>query len=439
MSAIVGESLFFEAARVLRGNSPISYYQFKALDALIEIVALHDRVALFAGEETDSAYLSSFDWLINSIHEKSDFKIDIITPKHRGEYITSEVMRRFNEVSDAIYPHPLGITSDELFGKQKKDRTAEDMSERIEQIFNRDYPNVDWKKFGTDIYEVWQRNANSSELLYFFRAHLLQAMAEIKGLTPIYENQRLIASIAQRKSRQENRIGTLPYDIYTMANKLFTLACESLRGVNTDYPKKSILMIATVGAATSRDTILDSMVNIRRELKEYRQHYGRAEEILKNQDASLSDRSEIQQSLTASANKIWFPVISSLGQRHTAGAVKRIVKGVFEKYGVGEVKYEHSDKFDSANPSGSSEDTSTYATPSLLGVGVAIGKTLYDVSKDSKLQNPNKPLLDVLLKAINMKDVNTKFSALFPVRDFRYRTYKLVDSLLAEEEREVTQ
>lgn len=439
MSAIVGESLFYEAARVLHGSSSISYYQYKALDALAEIICLHDRVALFAGEETDSNYLKSFDWLINLIHEKCDFKIDVISPKHREEYITSEVMRRFGEITNAIYPHPLGIISDELFGKQKKDRTAEDMSERIEQLFNRDFPKFDYKKFGVDIYEVWQRNANSSELLYFFRGHLLQAIAEIRGLTPIYENQRLIAAIAQRKSRQETTVGTLPYEIYKMANNLFVHACETLRQWNTEYPKKSILMIAVAGAVSERDEILDSIVAIRRELEEYRKHYGKAEETLKDFDASLFDRSEIQQSLALSAREIWLPVISSLGRNHTDGTLKKIAKGVFEKYGVGELKYEHSEKLEHGKQSASSEDSSKYSTPSLLGIGAAIAKTLYDVRQDAKLVNPNKPLLDVLLKAINMKEVNTKLSTLLPVRDFRYRTPKLVDSLLVEEQMEVAQ
>jgi hypothetical protein len=186
-------------------------------------------------------------------------------------------------------------------------------------------------------------------------------------------------------------------------------------------------MDAMTETVSSRDGILNSILALRNELKEYRQSYRKDEEVLKSEDTSLSERSEIQQSLMLSANEIWIPIISSLGRNYTINKVKKVAKGLFGKYGIGELKYEHSEK------SGKVEDVTKYSTSSLIGIGTATIQTLYEVHKDSKLLKHNKPLLDILLRVTKMTGINQKLSMLLPVRDFGYRTPRLIDSLLVEE------
>jgi hypothetical protein len=432
MAAIAGESLFYEVSRVLSNNYRLSYYQYRALSSFAEMISLHDHVALFVGDETDKEFLESFDWLVNIIHEKSDFKIDIVFPQNRSDYITSDELKQFEAICKDIYPHPLGITSDELFTKLRKDRTGEDMSERIERMFCEKYPKFDSNKFAEDIYTVWLDNANSSELLYFFRAHLLQAIAETKHLTPIFENQRLIAAALQNRNRQNSRVGTLSFAIYKMVDSLFIQACDLLPDEKNSYPRVSLFLNAIIGSITRRDEMLNAIFNLRVELKDFRFSYKKIEEVLINPNLSLSDRSEVKEQLEESVKKVWIPTISSLGRHYTPNAVKKIAKNVFEKYGIGEVKAEHLEKKDA------SENSIALSTPSLIGIGATVAQTISEVYKDSKLTKPNRALLDVLNRVVKLTASRDKLTEILPVNDFTYRTSKLLDSILAEKAMEVT-
>ncbi|MDQ3816061.1 MAG: hypothetical protein M3362_00025 [Acidobacteriota bacterium] len=433
MNAIVGESIFFDVSRIITRRNQISFYQYKALESFIEILTLHNHVALFLGDETDTAFINSFEWLIDAVHEKTDCAIELVTAKRRRQYISSETMSLFEGICREIYSHPLGITSDELFKKHRKDRTSEDMSERIEQLFVRDCPKFNCKTFSNGIFEILKTNATASELLYFFRAHLFQAIAELQNLTPFYENERLIAAIIQQRCRQNNRVGALPYAIYRMVNNLFIQTNDLLPESKTAYPKASILMSAIVEKASNRGELFDSIVLLREELKEFRRSYYDAEETLFDEDKSLYERSEVKRLLEESAQQIWMPVIASLGSGYSSNKIGKILKGVFGKYGIGELKLQHEDR---AN---TSESKVTYSTPSFIGIVTALAQTASEVYKDSKLAKPNKQLLDLILRVAKLTETKRKLTALLPVRNFECRLPMLVDSLLGENISEVAQ
>jgi hypothetical protein len=425
-STIVGESLFFEAARVLNGTSAVSYYQYRAVETLLEVLVFHESAFLLVGEETDERFLAKFDWLISKIHEDTDFKIDLIREEHRTRWITSAVMQRFDEVCREVYGHSIGITSMDLFSKQRKDRTSEDMSEHLEQLFVRDYPNFKADQFAESVYDLFLTNANSSELLYFFRAHLIQALAEINQLTPVYENQRLISELLQRSRRAMNRVGSLPYEIYKMANSLFIKTSnELLPAQRLDYPRLSIGMLAALNAMTERKQFLSSVFELRHQLADFRKYYADAEEILVNPNKSLSEKSEVRIQLEKSQNLVWGPIMSTLGHRYTTNKIVKIGKGIFSKYGVGDIKLQHSDKAKHED-----ESSATYST-SLIGVAAALGTTMADVWQDTKLMKRNKSLVDILLSVVQMPDSQEKMTTLFPVRDFGYKAPKLIDSFVA--------
>jgi hypothetical protein len=430
MSSITGESLFYEVSRVIQNNHAISYYQYRALSSFIELLAVHDRVALFIGEETDSSYLAQFDWLINLIHEQSDFKIDLISPKQRSDYITPDVMSRFETICLELYSYSLGLTSDDLFSKQQKDRTAEDMSEYIEQAFALQYPQLNAKACCESIYNLSLSNANSSELLYFFRAHLLQGIAQLRGLTPILENQRLIASVLQEELRVENKTGTLPYRILKMANALLA---QKIRTFDKDsnYPRVSMLLSDVIGKVQTRGELLEKSFELRRELSPFREAYQKLENDMTDPNKSLSVRSKRLEELTASIKKVWIPTISVLGGNLNSSVISKIATKTFGKYGLGEVKAEHSEKSDKA------EDSVSFST-SLLGLGTALAQTVSEVYKDSALAKPNRPLLDVLVRVVNLTDVKTRLLQILPVRDFDYTAFKLLDERLSANVNEVS-
>lgn len=426
-TAILGESLLYECARVLSGSTPISYYQYKAIESLVEILAFHDHGVLLVGEEADANYLEHFDWIITTIHERTDFTIDIVLEKHRTQLIKPKVIALFDDICRTLYRHSLGVTSEDLFSKQPKDRTSEDIAEYVEQVFVRDYPEFAASKFGEHIYEFWLKNANSSELLYFLRAHLIQALAEENGFTPIYENQRLIAAIFQSVGRPSSRTGTLPYAIYEMANTLFINTCtELLTGSTIGYPRISIVMHAVLETALSRSDLLAATFQLRKQLRDFRVAYARAEDVLVDLNQSLAEKSKVQFILQGSVNSVWVPLISSFGQGYTRSKIKKLAKGVFGKYGVGEVKLELSEK------EASSESSTTFST-SLVGLAAAIAQTLSDIRKDAKLTTPNQPLVDVLLRAVKMSGARHKQTELLPVRDFHYKTPLLIDSLMVKQ------
>lgn len=425
-SAIVGESLFFEAARVLNGTSAVSYYQYRAVESLLEVLLFHESVFLLVGEETDEEFLAKFDWLISKIHEDTDFKIDLIRKEHRTRWITSAVMQRFDEICREVYGHSIGIRSTDLFSKQRKDRTSEDMSEHLEQLFVRDYPNFKADRLAESVYDLLFTNANSSELLYFLRAHLIQALAEINELTPIYENQRLISELLQRSKRVINRVGNLPFEIYKTANSLFIKTCNELVPARRlDYPRLSIGMLAALNSATARNQFLSSIFGLRQQLADFRKYYSEAEETVMNPNKSLSEKSDVRIQLEKSQNLVWGPIMSTLGHRYTTNKIVKIGKGLFGKYGVGDIRLQHSDKAKHDD-----ESSATYST-SLIGVAAALGTTLADVWEDTKLIKPNKSLVDILLSVVQMSDSQQKITTLFPVRGFGYKAPQLIDSFVA--------
>ena len=304
MAAIAGESLFYEVSRILSENRRVSYYQYRALASFVEMIVLHDRVTLFIGNETDKAYAEAFDWLINTVHKESDFNIELLSPKNREEYITPEGLKLFESICTELYRYPLGITSDELFTKHSKDRTAEDMAERIERMFCQRYPEFDNKKFAEEAYNVWLSNANSSELLYFFRAHLFQAIAEIKNLTPVFENQKLIAAALQQRSRPDSRVGTLPYTIYKMVEGLFVQTWKLLPKGSPENPRPSLFIYALIGAINRREELLDAILKLRKEFRDFRRSYKNIEGVWTNSNVSLFDRSEANQQLEDSVRRV---------------------------------------------------------------------------------------------------------------------------------------
>ncbi len=434
MAAIVGESLFFEVSRVLRNNYRISYYQHQSLVSFIEMLTLHDRAILFIGDETDDEFIETYDWMINTIHETTDFKINIVLPKNRNTYISPDIIERFEAICDELYPHPLGITTDDLFAKLKKDRTSEDMSERIERVFCEFYPEFNSAKFAEGIYTIWMGNANSSELLYFFRAHLFQAIAEATNATPIFENQRLIAAALQQSSRPNSRVGTLPFTIYKVVDNLLAQASSQLPVRSREYPRSSLLLSNIVSGVTdtSRYAILNKVFTLRSIFKSFRDSYRNIENILTDPNRSLYDRSGIKTQLEQSVSRVWLPLISSLGHDYSSNAIKKIGKKVFEKYGVGELKMEHESK------GNNSESSTNYSTPSLFGVGTAVVQTVTEVYRDHKLAAPNRALLDVLMSVVKLDNATSRISELLPVRDFRYPSNQLLDSLLIEKLVEVS-
>jgi hypothetical protein len=429
-TALVGESLFYEVAKVLSGTNAISYYQYKAIEELLNMLAFHERAAVLVGDEADDRYLAYFDWLISKIHEDSDFQIDLISAEHRNEWITNMVMARFDDICREIYGHSLGITKGDLFSKQPKDRTAEDMSEHLEQMFIRDFPVLLEGKFAEEVYELWVRNATSSEILYFLRAHLIQAMSEIHQLTPMFENQRLMAGIMQVHRRVTNRVGCLPYEVYDMTNKSFMKVSDAIRSnQRADYPRPSIAMLAVISKTTTRQDILNSAIRLRSELTDFRRSYGEAEEILTDANRSLAEQSEIRSRLDASANLIWTPIMATLGRGYSSSKIIKAAKAVFGKYGVGEIKLEHSDK-----TAPEEDESSVNYSTSLIGLGTAIVKSISEVRNEAKLIGPNKPLIDVLLSVVELTDVKQIFSSILPLRDFGYKVPQLIDSQLVETE-----
>lgn len=432
MGAITGESLFYDVSRILGDNQRVSYYQYRALSSFTELVVLHDNVALLVGDETDNSFVRAFDWLINALHEKSDFKVDFVTPKNRNEYITLPGLKQFDLICREIYPYPLGITSDQLFIKQPKNRIAEDMSDRIERMFCEKYPEFNGKRFAESLYSLWLSNANSPELMYFFRAHLLQGIAEVRSLTPIFENQKLIAAVLHHKNRIHNKVGTLPYTIYKMVDSLFTTACQLLHDGKSLYPRPSLFICALIRSVNKREELLDAIIKLRTELRDFRSSYKELEEKWDNDNASLLDRAEVSHQVEESVNKVWIPTIKSLGRNHASSAVSSVVKKVFGKYGIGDVTLERESKLNST------QDSFTYTTPSLIGVGAALAQTISEVHKDAKLARPNKTLLEVINNVVRLTDLKDKLAAVLPVYNFEYRTYKLLDSLSAANTSEVT-
>ena len=242
MTAIIGESLLYEASRVLKDEHRLSYYQYRALCSFVEMVVLHDRTIVISGIEKDRNFLEVINWLMSEISGASDYSFELVKFSNRSKYLDNRVVQRFESLCKEIYFAPLGIITDRLLEKRAKDRTAEDMSETIEQLFCENYPTSENRRFVEELLRIWSSNATSSELLYFFRAHLMQAIAETTDATCLFENQRLIAEILHQTYEKENKPGTLAFTIYNLVNGLFMRVCEALPHDKDQYPRRSLLI-----------------------------------------------------------------------------------------------------------------------------------------------------------------------------------------------------
>lgn len=424
MTVIVSESLFYEVARVISSSKPISYYQYQGLNSFIETIVLHDKAFLFSGEDSTSDFLSNVDKLVERV-ENNSFSVHKISSKNRHHYIKQEDIRLFETFCKQIYKYSLGISSDDLFKKQGKDRTAEDMSERIEDSFFRNFNKETGNNFDEEIYQIWLDNANSSELFYFFRAHLFQAIAERRSWTPIFDNQRLLASILHKQKDNTVNIGTQLFTIYSIINSLFVKTCESLvRNQNNEYPKTSILMRYVISHIKKREDILSVVFDLRNKLKNFREHYKEIERVLNDPEENLQQKARYKTLLQTYIEKIWIPTLTSFDYNEPY-IMRNIGKTFIEKLGVGEFKFINATK---GNDSSSSIN---YASPTVSAAATStIVKMFSDVYYDSKLYKPNKELLDVVRMVIHANRTHNLFKLHLDIKDFNYRKYRLIDSNL---------
>jgi hypothetical protein len=435
MLAVVGESLIYEASRVIREDHRLSYYQYRALSSFTEMLVLHDAVLVVAGVEKDSAFLGTIDWLRDQIGADSDFTVQMVSPDNREQYINNKVIQSFESICQQIYQRPLPLVTGELLEKQSKDRTAEDMSERIERIFSENYPTQENRRFIEELLRLCSRNATSSELRYFFRSHLLQAIADNEDATCLFENQRLIAEILHHTYVRNTRLGTLAYSIYALVNELFQRACEALPHDKSDYPRPSLLVSDLIIELDDRHHLLPAILKLRKEFQPLREHYKTTERALLNQNTSLFERSEIQAQLEETVTKVWIPTISSLGRGYRAGNIRKFLKNIFGKYGFGDLTVERSETY-SGNDAETSDSVS-YGTPSLVGIGTAIAQTMSDVYQEWKLYKPNKPLLECLARVVKSRESLSKLKRQFPVVGFAYQINQILDRAMLNRIQEV--
>lgn len=363
MFVVVGESLLYEASRVMREEHRLSYYQYRALCSFAEMLVLHDKALVVAGVERDADFLEAVSWLKREIETTSDYVVQLIGSADRDEYVDKQVIQLFEAICKEIYQQPLSLVTAELLEKQRKDRTSEDMSERVEHLFSENYPTQQDRRFVDELLRVWSRNATSSELHYFFRAHLFQAIAENADGTSLFENQRLIADILHQIYRKSNKSGTLGYGIYSLVDGLFRRVCETLPHDKSEYPRASLLVSDLVARLEDRSGLLSGLLSLRDEFKPFREHYRITETALLNQDTSLFERSEIQAQLQETVTKVWVPTISSLGRGYSSGNIRKFLKNVFGKYGFGDITVEHSEK----QGAHETADSISYASSHRLG------------------------------------------------------------------------
>jgi hypothetical protein len=424
MSAVVGESLIYEASRVIREEHRLSYYQYRAICTFSEMLVLHDSALILAGVEKDASFLEAIKWFQDEI-KGDDFAIQIVSPTNRELYLNNKVIHSFELICQQIYEGPLPLVTNELLQKQSKDRTSEDMAERIERIFSENYPTSENRRFIEELLRLCSRNATSSELQYFFRSHLLKAIADDREATCMLENQRLIAEILHNTYVSNTRLGTLTYSIYAMVNELFQRACEALPHDKSEYPRPSLLMSDLMIELDNRHGLMARILKLRKEFEPFRVHYRTTEQSLLNQNTSLFERSEIQAQLEETLKRVWIPTICSLGRGYSRTSIRKFVRNVFGKYGFGDLSIEHSETHD--NGENDSTDSISYGTPSLFGIGTAIAQTVSSVYKESKLYGPNKSLLECLIRVVRSTDSLLKLTQQFPVTGFLYQVNQILD------------
>ena len=426
MTAVIGESLLYEASRVLKHDHRLSYYQYRALCSFVEMVVLHDRAIVISGTEEDDSFLEVINWLMSEVSRVSDYSFELVKFSNRSTYLENRVVQRFESLCKEIYFAPLGLITDRLLEKRAKDRTAEDMSETIEQLFSENYPTSENRRFVEELLRILSSNANSSELLYFFRAHLMQALAETTDATCLFENQRLIAEILHETYAKENKTGTLAFTIYNLVNGLFLRVCDALPHDKDQYPLRSLLISDVVARSEDRKALLLTTLQVRQEFTPFREYYKQAESTLHDEHTSIFERAEIQARLNEMINKVWIPVISSFGRRYSANKIGNFFKDILARYGIGDLTIEHSEQVTTSRET-ESTDSLSYELPSVGGLTSAVVKTAYSEYQEAKLYKPNRPLLDCLNRVVRSTESVSRSETELPVADFRYKINQLLD------------
>lgn len=427
MVAIAGTSLIYSVSRTLQQDTPIPYYQFKALEAFLEVLVLHDELHLFVGTENDTKYLETFEWLITDIHENTDFKVSLINSK---DYIDSTTKQKFDEICEEIYNHPLGITSNQLFTKQSKNnRVEDDLSEIVTNVSAKEFNS---KEFSKRIYETYSRNSTTATFQYLFRGHLFQAIAETINVTPVFVNHRMIADILQKTARNDNRVGTIAYSIYKMVNNLFLGFCKNLDKTKQTYPFTSILMIDLICRSDNRTDLLKNIYAIRNDYKSFRNEYGTIEKTLNNKNASLQSKAKAKDKFEKYVQEVWLPTMNSLNQSQSI--VKKQLKKSLGKFNIGESKLETTSKYD--DEKGSSSESEGKTSINLTGLGVEVISLITRMGKDAYLMATNKPLLNSVKIALETSQVENKFMSILPVKDFANTKFQEIDKILLQIEKE---
>lgn len=413
MTAVSGTSLLTSVFRTLTKQNKLSYYEYKALDHFAETLILHDSLELLIGVEPTTQYIDEFDWLVKKVHEETDFKINYIRGETRTKtYLTEEVRTRYNLVCEDIYGYSLEISTDELVTKQeKKLRFEDDLLERIEELLVADSSNV--KTLANDIYNLFITNANTSTFNYFFRSHLIQAIAEVKNWTPVLVNQCLVAGLFHRSLTENKHLGNLTFTIYDLVNKLFVSQGSQLNKLPTNYPNYSVLMVNAVSRAENRDKLLDAIFEIRKELKDYRETYKSIDAALMNPNEKLTDKANQKAKLDSYINDLWIPMMQSLGHGEIGSVARKALADAGGKFGF------------NANAQG--------LTLSASGIATAAITFLTEINKNDRLYFPNRGLLNAVKKAVDSEDVKKKFDQILPVKNFNQKRFQILDTLLVKD------
>jgi hypothetical protein len=413
MSAIAGTSLLTSVSRVLTKQNKLSYYEYKALDYFAETLVLHDSLELLIGVEPNTRYIDEFDWLYRKIHEETDFKINYIRGKTRTTaYLTEEVNEHYNLICEDIYGYSLEIPTEELIAKQeKKSRFEDDLLERMEESLIKDSSNL--KTLANEIYNLFTTNANTSTFNYFFRSHLIQAIAEVKNQTPILVNQCLLASLFHYNLTESKHRGNLTFTIYDLVNKLFITQWNQLNKRSNSYPNYSLLMINAVSKTKNRSEILNAIFEIREEFKDFRKTYKSINTALINPNEKLAKKSQQSDKLNSYINDLWIPTMQSLGNGKIGSIALKALTDAGGKFGF------------NANEEG--------LTLSASGIATAAVTFLTEINKNDKLYPPNKGLLDAIKVAVNLEDIKRNFDEMLPVKNFNQKQFQILDNLLVKE------
>lgn len=427
MIAIAGTSLIYSVSKTLKQDTSIPYYQFKSLEAFLEVLVLHDELHLFVGAENDTSYLKNFEWLITDVHKNTDFKISLITSK---DYLDSTIIQKFNEICEEIYNYPLGITSNQLLTKQSKNnRVEDDLSEIVTNVSAKEFNS---KEFSKKIYETYSRNSTTATFQYLFRGHLFQAIAETINVTPVFVNHRMIADILQKTARNDNRVGTIAYSIYKMVNNLFLGFCQNLDKTKQTYPFTSILMMDLICRSDNRTDLLKNIYSIRNDYKGFRDEYGTIEKTLNDKSESLQSKAKAKDKFEKYVQEVWLPTMNSLSQSQSV--IKKQLKKSLGKFNVGDAKLETKSKY--SEEKGSSSESEGKTSINLTGLGIEVISLIARIGKDAYLMAANKPLLNSIKTALETSEVENKFMSILSVKDFANTKFQEIDKIFLQIEKE---